>query len=294
VVLPHLEAAEVVTDPFVRTNLRLVDRREVADRDAVVTAVCERGDKTLLYVGTRAAAVETASRLREARNGHVAYYHAGLPLRVREVLEQLFADGKIMVLVASDGFTADAAPGDLRQVVVAGLPAHRGDLKEIVGSAGLDGRQATVTLAYKKNDLRAVEGLVAEQHPPREMLAALYRVVRAEVDRSGAATWPDDTLTTALQSVGIAPKTAGIGLDILAEAGVIQREYDGDRWRISLGGSDRKDLATSLRFAEGRREAEALDALKTFAFGPLTEILQAVAGPGAVRRGSAETTDSRP
>jgi len=140
----------------------------------------------------------------------------------------------------------------------------------------------------------ALEGLVAERHPPREMLAALYRVVRAKVDRSGAATWPDDTLTAALQSVGIAPKTAGIGLDMLAEAGVIQREYDGDRWRISLGGSDRKDLATSLRFAEGRREAEALDALKIFAFGPLTEILQAVAGPGAMRRGSEETTDSRP
>ncbi len=281
--MPRLEAAEVVTDPFLRTNLRLVDRREAADRDAIVTAVSERGDKSLLYVGTRAAAVEAASRLREAGNGHVAYYHAGLPLRVREVLEQLFADGKIKVLVASDGFTADAAPGDLRQVVVAGLPAHRGDLKEIVGSAGLDGRQATVTLAYKKEDLRTAEGIVAERHPPREVLAALYRVVRAEVDRSGAATWPDDGLTASLRSAGISPKTVGIGLDILAEAAVIQREYDGDRWRISLGGADRKDLATSLRFAEGQRETYALDALKTFAFGPLTEILQAVAGPGAVR-----------
>ena len=77
------------------------------------------------------------------------------------------------------------------------------------------------------------------------------------------------------------PRAIGIGLDILTEAGVIQREYDGDRWRITLSGQERHDLMTSLRYAEGRREAEALQELGRWAFGPLTEILKAVAGPGA-------------
>lgn len=283
VALPHLEATEAVSDPFLRTNLRLVDRREVGDRDALISAVCARGDKTLLFTGTRAVAVELASRLREAGNDRAAYYHGGLPLRVREVLEQLFADGKIPILVAADGFAADAAPGDVRQVVVAGLPTTRGELAEIIGSAGLDGRQATVTLAYRRDDLHAAEAMLAERHPTREMLASLYRVLRSEAERGGAVTWPDEALATTLRSSGLPPKAVGLGLDILAEAGVIQREYDGDHWRITLGGPDRKDLTTSLRFAEGRREAEALAALETFAFGPLTEILHAVAGPGAAR-----------
>jgi superfamily II DNA/RNA helicase len=244
--------------------------------------VCGRGDKTLLFTGARAAAVELASRLREAGNERAAYYHGGLPLRVREVLEQLFADGKIPILVAADGFAADAAPGDVRQVVVAGLPTTRADLAEIIGSAGLDGRQATVTLAYRRDDLHAAEGVLVERHPTREMLASLYRVLRSEAERSGAVMWPDETLAAALRSAGLPPKVVGLGLDILAEAGVIQREFDGDHWRITLGGPDRKDLTTSVRFAEGRREAEALAALEAFAFGPLTEILQAVASPGAV------------
>ena len=282
VALPHLEATEGVSDPFLRTNLRLVDRREVGDRDALISAVCVRGDKTLLFTGARAPAVELASRLREAGNERAAYYHGGLPLRVREVLEQLFADGKIPILVAADGFAADAAPGDVRQVVVAGLPTTRADLAEIIGSAGLDGRQATVTLAYRRDDLHAAEGVLVERHPTREMLASLYRVLRSEAERSGAVVWPDETLAAALRSAGLPPKVVGLGLDILAEAGVIQREFDGDHWRITLGGPDRKDLTTSVRFAEGRREAEALAALEAFAFGPLTEILQAVASPGAV------------
>ncbi len=289
--LPPREPVEVVSDRFVRINLRLVDRRGAQDQDAALAAICGRGEKTLVYAGPRPAAVDLAARLRDVGNGHVAYYHGGLPLRVREVLEQLFADGNIRVLVASDGFTADAAPADLRQVVVAGLPAHRSDLAEIIGSAGLDGRQATVTLLYRKDDLLPVEAMLAERHPPREVLSTLYKFVRAEADRQGSVSWPDDALAAALQPAGVAPRTIGIGLDILAEAGVIQREYAGDRWRITLAGAERRDLATSLRFAEGRREAEAFAELRGWAFGPLADIVRAVASPapGTRERGNAGT-----
>ncbi|TMI76100.1 MAG: single-stranded-DNA-specific exonuclease RecJ [Bacillati bacterium ANGP1] len=277
--LPGLASVETITDPFLRINLRLVDRRGVHDRDSTLFA--EGQEKTLLYTGGRAAAVDLAARLRERNAGQVAYYHGGLPLRVREVLEQQFADGKIRVLVAADGFTADAAPADIRQAIIAGLPAHRGDLLEVIGSAGLDGRQATVTLLYRRDDLPPVAAALAERHPDREALAAIYRIVRGEVERAGTAAWPDDALNNALQQEGIVPRAIGIGLDILTEAGVIQREYDGDRWRITLSGQERRDLLTSLRYAEGRREAEALQELGRWAFAPLPTILKAVAGPTA-------------
>lgn len=273
-------SAAVVTDPFLRVNLRLVDRRGVQDRDAIILAAAERKDKALVFSGGRAEAVNLATRLRERDPGQVAYYHEGLPLRVREVLEQQFADGKIRVLVAADGFTADAAPADIRQVIIPGLPAHRGDLLEVIGSAGLDGRQAAVTLLYRREDVPSVAAMLAERHPSRDALAAIYRSVREETERAGTAMWPDDRLGQALQRNGIAPRAVGVGLDILAEAGVIQREYDGDRWRITPSGQERRDLMTSLRYAEGHREAEALRELGQWAFGPLTDILRAVAGPG--------------
>src|SRR5439155_726694 len=147
----------IMTDPFPRINLRLMDRRGAQDREAMLLDARRQG-KALLYTGQRAAAIDLASRLREQNPGQVAYYHGGLPLRVREVLEQQFADGKIQALVAADGFTADAAPPDIRQVLIAGLPAHRGDLLEVIGSAGLDGRQATVTWLYRREDLPRVAG----------------------------------------------------------------------------------------------------------------------------------------
>lgn len=272
---------DLLGDIVLRTNLALVDRRSGRDRLQVVAGAAAR-DRTLVYVAGRRAAVDLAGALREQGTA-AAYYHGGLPLRVREVLEQALADGRITALVAADGVREEAVPGDLRQVVVAGLPGDRAELAEWIGSAGLDGRQATVTLLYGREDLAAVEAALAEIHPSREVLAAVFRAVRDRAARPGGAVWPDDDLAAALDGVAPSRRTIGTGLDVLAEAGVIQREFDGERWKIWLpddGG--RRDLMGSVRYTEGHREAQELAALGAFAFGPLPEILRAAAGGGRV------------
>lgn len=279
-----------VVDSFLRIGVRLVDRREPADRDGALAAFLERKEKTLICTGSRTAAVEVARRLRDRTGAEVAYYHRGLPLRVREVLEQMFADGKVPVLVAADGLTEESAPSDIRHVVAAGLPDHKAELAEWIGMAGLDGRSALATLLYRRDDARAVEEALAEYHPTRETLAAIYRAVRDQVERATSVLWPDETLASALEGAVPSRRTIGIGLDVLAEAGVIQREFDGDHWRITLGGDgSRRDLTTSLRYAEGQRQAEALADLTRWAFGPLHQILKVVAGPGTREPGNQGT-----
>ncbi len=271
-----------VTDPYLRTNIKLVDRREPADRPQVLQEYLERGERVLVSVASRAASVEVAIALKGRTDRTVAYYHDGLPLRVREVLEQLFADGKIDVLVAA-GFPEEAAPADLRQVVVAGLPGSRAELVEEIGLAGRDGKQATVTLLYQRADLEVIKAEQAERNPSRETLGALYRELRAQIGRGEAAVWPDERLAAALQPVVPSRRTIGIGLDILAEAGVIQREFEGEQWRISFPPEvGKRELATSLRYAEGQRETDAIGVMARWAFGPLAEILRAVVGPAAM------------
>jgi single-stranded-DNA-specific exonuclease len=284
---------EVIVDSFVRVGVKLSDRRGVADRLAVCAEVAGRGEKTMVFVSSRSEAVQLAQQLRGERSGEseIAYYHGGLPLRVREVLEQMYADGNIRVLVAADGFSEDVAPSDVRQVVLAGLSEDTATLAGQFGLGGLDGRQAAVTLAYRREDLQVLRAQLAERHPPRDVLAAVYRAVR-ELSASGApVTWPDDPLLNALGSSAISRRTVGIGLDILAEAGVLQREFDGQRWRVSLPpDAVRRELATSLRYTEGQREHAALDAVEQWAFGSLSGILRAVAGPGLR---AADATDAR-
>lgn len=270
-----------IVDEFLRTNVRLVDRRGVPDREAALAGIVARGEKTLVYTSARSDAVEVAERLRKSTGRGVAYSHTGLPLRVREVLEQMFADGKIAAMVVADGIDEAVVPGDVKQVAVLGLPQTAGELIEQIGTAGMDGRQCVATLLYASTDFHAVEASLAERNPTREALAAIYRAAREQAARDGFASWPDAGLTAAVGNAATSPRTVGIGLDVLAEAGLIQREYDGERWRLTLGDGGRRELTTSLRYAEGEREREALADLERLAFGPLHEILKAVAGPTA-------------
>jgi len=180
------------------------------------------------------------------------------------------------VLAAGDGLCEDAVPADVRQVIIAGLPPNRAEFAEWMGMAGLDGRQATVTLAYGREHLRQLEQSLAEEHPSRDVLASVFKAVRA---RGAQAAWPDDTLAGALDGQIPSRRTIGVALDVLAEAGVVLREFDGERWRLSLPeDSGRRDLSTSLRYTEGNKEVQEAVALDRFAFGPLPELLRAVAG----------------
>jgi len=269
-----------VVDVFLRTNVRLVDRRGDNDREAVLAGIIARGEKTLVYTLSRATSVEVAKNLSASTGRDVAYYHGGLPMRVREVLEQMFADGKIGVMVVADGLDETALPGDVRQVAVLGLPQTAAELVEQIGTAGMDGRASQATLLYAKSDLEVARASLAERNPTRDTLTAIYRAVREHVVKDKFASWPDPGLTEALGTVA-SPRVIGIGLDVLAEAGVIQREYEGDHWRITVSNGARRELSTSLRYAEGEREREAFTELERFALGPLSEILKAVAGPAA-------------
>ncbi|MBI3976494.1 MAG: single-stranded-DNA-specific exonuclease RecJ, partial [Armatimonadetes bacterium] len=73
------QPADTVVDEFVRANLRLVDRRDVTDRGALLATLTAGGEKTLIFVPGRAEAVALAASLRSRAGSDegstaVAYY----------------------------------------------------------------------------------------------------------------------------------------------------------------------------------------------------------------------------
>ncbi|MDR7470898.1 MAG: single-stranded-DNA-specific exonuclease RecJ [Armatimonadota bacterium] len=272
---PGVPAA--VDERHVRANLRLVDRRG-ADLEAVIGRPPE-GEKTLVFLPEAAEAVALADRLRQRMGPAVAYYHGRLPVRVRRVLEQLFLDGGISLLVTTAAFPELFAPGDITRVILAGLPRSRGELVEVAALAGLSGRAASTVLAYSQEDVVRARARLDEQFPPRARLADLYRLLRDAPQE--ALVWPGEALDRLLQPSGWSPVATEAALEILAEVGVIQREEADGRWRLEPVVAARRELSASVWFAEGMRERAALEAMLPWAFGPASAILQTLAAPVA-------------
>ena len=274
-------AAVLAQDVAVRTGVRLIDRRSAA-LDALVEEVINRDEKCVVYATGREECVHLATRLREraAGDGRVAYLHGGLPGRVRQIIVQAFRENRIGVLVATPALDEETLPGDVRHVVVSSLPPHRGYLAEALGTLGFDARPVSVTVGFRPDEIPGRRRALDACAPDRAALASLYRVL-AQWRGTEPFRWPDDATWAYLSGVspGLVPSAVTAALVIFEEAGVVSREALGDGTEIQCLSTVRRDLATSLRYREGRREREAFEVCAQWGVraGPF-ELLQAIAG----------------
>jgi single-stranded-DNA-specific exonuclease len=258
-----------------RTNVKVVDRRGRATPGGLLVGSAGRADRVVVLTSDAAAAVAAARSLRQtapADAGRLAYYHEGLPLALRRVLEDLFGAGAIRALVAGTLFVDPSAPPTVSRVVALGLPPTRLLASEALGVAGLDGRQAVVDLAYDAGAVDAVVEAVAERHPPRDALVQCYHYFK-ELDRRGPWALPT------VGEPGLSAKTLAAAAEVFLEAGVVAVE-DGEGAAVRyvlVAPEGRVDLASSLRYREGARERAAADALRAWAGGGAAAILAALA-----------------
>ncbi|MGE5560959.1 MAG: single-stranded-DNA-specific exonuclease RecJ, partial [Chloroflexota bacterium] len=115
-----LRLDRLLIDPHVRANLELIDRRNRPDRDATLADIVRTGDKTIIYVNSRAQATRLAEDLRrripELRN-EILFYHAGMTDTQRQAVERYFAGGLLRCVVSTSAFGEGVDITDIRNVV---------------------------------------------------------------------------------------------------------------------------------------------------------------------------------
>jgi single-stranded-DNA-specific exonuclease len=204
--------------------------------------------------------------------GTIAYYHAGLPVALRRVLEDLFAAGRITTLVTAMPLVPPAAPVDVTRLVAVGLPSSRVSAAEALAAAGLGGRTGTIELCYGADTFAAARVAADLRFPDRATLVKCYRALR---EAAGGGPWSlpagvDDPLPGS----GLSRELVTVCLDVLTGAGAVSREDAGDVAQFAIAeSSGRIDLTRSLRHLEGERERAALADLRGWALGPAGAIL---------------------
>ncbi|MDR7550746.1 MAG: HIRAN domain-containing protein, partial [Armatimonadota bacterium] len=270
----------VIASPPPRTDLRIVDRRGRGEPVQLARAG-GRGETVLVVAFGAGAAVEEAGRLRALHPesaDRIAYYHDGLPAVLRRVLEDLYAAGALVAIVAGSLFVHPALPRDVSRIVATRLPPSRLLAADSLGSVTSSGQGTVVELAYGPGALEAVQAALGALHPSRETLIRCYHHLRG-IAQGGSWTWPDGP-PSCVSEAGLDAGTLASAVEVFVEAGVITREgVEGGGVRCALADPARRaDLERSLRYREGRRAWAAWEDVRAWAAGRASAILADLVG----------------
>jgi single-stranded-DNA-specific exonuclease len=263
----------MVLDPTVRDNLLLEDRRDISNKDDWLVSLVAKGEKVVVYVNSREKSVQIARMLRKRVPGaamRVAFYNGGLSRSVRHAVERAFRAGEIDVVVSTSAFGEGVNIPDIRHVVLYHLPFNEVEFNQMAGRAGRDGTVARIHLLFGGKDGRINDLILASLAPSRDDMAALYRVLRDiqlaegpgfEITNAEVA----ERVKRVRRQSAFDERGVSTALGIFRELGFVDGEGYGAYRRLTfVPSSEKVDLDSSVRYAEGKDEIEQFDSFRSW------------------------------
>lgn len=159
----HLSDPKVVRRSVNRPEIQyIVDRVERHEKDATLLQWMTRIIRPcVIYTTTRKEAERLAGFIEGA-----TYYHAGLTVEDRQLIQQQFLQDEIDCLVCTSAFGMGVDKGNVRTVIHYMMPATLEAYMQEVGRAGRDGNAATAILLYAAQDEQLQTYLIDTQYAP--------------------------------------------------------------------------------------------------------------------------------
>jgi hypothetical protein len=222
---------------FRRDNLvfRVFRPQSAGERDALAVSLAaqivgdaERGGSGIIYVATRREAERLASLLR-GRNVAAQPYHAGMATATRHHVQELFMQGEIQVVVATNAFGMGVDKQEIRFVLHYDHPSSVEAYVQESGRAGRDGREAYAILLYSPRTQRTHRFLAQQGVPsPTELELLAERLLKADFD--GAVKMADGAVLTSLERMveefDIDEAKLRVMIHALEQKGVLKRGND--------------------------------------------------------------------
>lgn len=272
-IIEKLRIEEVITDNYEKTNLQIVDHRQVENKLSYLFLLANKGEKTIIYVNSKKGAYELAKKLREevAYNNRerIGYYHGGLPQLVRSEIEHRFRKGYYQVLVATTAFGEGIDIPDIKHVVFFHLPFSKEAFNQLAGRGGRKEDKAYIHLLYGRRDESLNNKILSIFSPTREMLGDLYNVLKMLLDGQEVLILDSGTILRILSKKNyyFDIKQVKIGLDIFSELKLVEVFKDGHQKMLRLLPQKSKlQLDDSQVYLEGLVEREAFQSLVDLAF----------------------------
>lgn len=254
----------ILIDPTVRKNLSLTDGRSEMDKLNYLVKLAQSDSKVLIYVNSRRKAIEVAEKLRSRlprKRDEIGFYHGGLSNLWRQEVENWFRNGTLKVLVATSAFGEGIDLPDIRHVVLYHLPFHKTAFNQQCGRAGRDGQPSTIHLLFNEQDVELNQFILSNRALRRNQIGPLYLVLKGACHETGFTELSNPEIADILQKkykIALMPEGISLGLRIMEDLNLIQRERQGAKRKIYLKQvpKEKQDLAQSVTYLEGLEEEE--------------------------------------
>lgn len=205
-------------------EIRFIDRRGLNNVD-YLKMVSARGQKTLIYAHSPAAAAELAYLLNGGRQSNrAAIYYNGLPAKLKTDLTRYFLDGRLPTLIFC-GYPVELMENvEINHLMLWHPPFCLAAMRALITTCNPQGASLFVHLLFDKDDLIRSQEIVEMLCPNRHELGNFYRALLAKVSdaKIGEKSLFDDFV-----SAGFTGQFVLQALRVFKELGLVNSYNDG-------------------------------------------------------------------